>query len=69
MILSWLLFHQIEKDQEDSEAKVSILGLFRSPSLRRPLLISIVMQLSQQLCGINGVSWDCHLLNFLRYFS
>lgn len=55
-ILFQFFAFQIEKDQEDSEAKVSIIGLFRSPVLRRPLLISIVMQLSQQLCGINGVS-------------
>ncbi|XP_065061939.1 solute carrier family 2, facilitated glucose transporter member 3-like isoform X2 [Rhopilema esculentum] len=44
-----------EKEQEDSESKVSIIGLFKSPVLRRPLIISIVLQLSQQLCGINGV--------------
>ncbi|XP_059170689.1 solute carrier family 2, facilitated glucose transporter member 1-like [Physella acuta] len=34
---------------------VSILQLFRSPSLRAPMLIGVVMQLSQQLSGINGV--------------
>eukprot|EP00794_Sanderia_malayensis_P004877 gene4877-5516_t len=48
---------KIEKEHQDmsTEKKVSILGLFMSPTLRRPLLISVVMQLSQQLCGINGV--------------
>ena len=57
MVLSSVVFHQIEKEQEDSEAKVSILGLFQSPSLRRPLVVGLAMQLSQQFCGINGVSW------------
>lgn len=41
--------------------KVTILKLFTSQSYRRPLIISMVMQLSQQLSGINGVS-TCHLM-------
>ena len=36
--------------------QVNLLSLFRSRSLRMPLIISVVMQLSQQLSGINGVS-------------
>lgn len=38
------------------EKKVTIPELFRSPSFRQPLLIAIVLQLSQQLSGINAVS-------------
>lgn len=38
------------------EKKVTILELFRSPSYRQPLLIAIMLQLSQQLSGINAVS-------------
>ncbi|XP_060600218.1 glucose transporter type 1-like [Ruditapes philippinarum] len=38
--------------EEDS---VSIIGLFRRRSLRRALLISVIMQLSQQLSGINAI--------------
>lgn len=38
------------------EKKVTILELFRSPIYRQPLLIAVVLQLSQQLSGINAVS-------------
>lgn len=38
------------------EKKVTILELFRSPYFRQPLLIAILLQLSQQLSGINAVS-------------
>lgn len=38
------------------EKKVTILELFRSPTFRQPLLIAVVLQLSQQLSGINAVS-------------
>lgn len=38
------------------EKKVSILELFRSPNYRQPIIIAIVLQLSQQLSGINAVS-------------
>lgn len=37
------------------EKKVTILELFRSPAYRQPLLIAVVLQLSQQLSGINAV--------------
>ncbi|CAG11687.1 unnamed protein product, partial [Tetraodon nigroviridis] len=37
------------------EKKVTIPELFRSPSFRQPLLIAIMLQLSQQLSGINAV--------------
>ncbi|TNN81116.1 Solute carrier family 2, facilitated glucose transporter member 3 [Liparis tanakae] len=38
-----------------SEKKVSILELFRSPNYRQPIIIAIILQLSQQLSGINAV--------------
>uniref|UniRef100_H2T3B1 Solute carrier family 2 member 3b n=1 Tax=Takifugu rubripes TaxID=31033 RepID=H2T3B1_TAKRU len=37
------------------EKKVSILELFRSRNYRQPIIIAIVLQLSQQLSGINAV--------------
>uniref|UniRef100_A0A665WVP8 Solute carrier family 2, facilitated glucose transporter member 4 n=1 Tax=Echeneis naucrates TaxID=173247 RepID=A0A665WVP8_ECHNA len=45
-----------EKRRMDMERKVSILELFRSPIYRQPMIISILLQLSQQLSGINAVS-------------
>nr|KAI8752096.1 solute carrier family 2; facilitated glucose transporter member 1-like isoform X1 [Biomphalaria glabrata] len=44
-----------ESRAQSQEEKVTILKLFTSQSYRRPLIISMVMQLSQQLSGINGV--------------
>ncbi|XP_051011257.1 solute carrier family 2, facilitated glucose transporter member 3 [Acomys russatus] len=37
------------------EKQITVLELFRSPNYFQPLLISIVLQLSQQLSGINAV--------------
>lgn len=45
-----------EKRRMDMERKVSILELFRSPLYRQPIVISILLQLSQQLSGVNAVS-------------
>lgn len=45
-----------EKRKMEMERKVSILELFRSPVYRQPIVISILLQLSQQLSGINAVS-------------
>lgn len=44
-----------EKRKMDMERKVSILELFRSPLYRQPIIISILLQLSQQLSGINAI--------------
>ncbi|XP_077444272.1 solute carrier family 2, facilitated glucose transporter member 4-like [Stigmatopora argus] len=44
-----------EKRRMDSEPKVSIRELFRSPLHRQPALVSILLQLSQQLSGINAI--------------
>lgn len=38
------------------EKKVTIPELFLSPLYRQPIIIAIVLQLSQQLSGINAVS-------------
>ena len=40
---------------QQDESQINMLELLRSPSLRMPLTIAIVMQLSQQLSGINAV--------------
>ncbi|KAF7663841.1 hypothetical protein LDENG_00198720 [Lucifuga dentata] len=44
-----------EKRRMDMERKVSILELFRSHVYRQPIIISIMLQLSQQLSGINAI--------------
>ena len=46
-----------EEQAQRAEAKITMLELVRSPTLRLPLVIAIVMQLSQQLSGINAVSF------------
>lgn len=43
------------------EKKVTILELFRSPLYRQPLLIAVMLQLSQQLSGINAVSFKTNM--------
>lgn len=43
------------------EKKVTMLELFRSRSYRQPIIIAIILQLSQQFSGINAVS-DRHAL-------
>ncbi|XP_044856583.1 solute carrier family 2, facilitated glucose transporter member 4 isoform X1 [Mauremys mutica] len=44
-----------EKRRMDMERKVSIAQLFRCRIYRQPLLIAVVLQLSQQLSGINAI--------------
>uniref|UniRef100_A0A674N0F9 Solute carrier family 2 member 1 n=1 Tax=Takifugu rubripes TaxID=31033 RepID=A0A674N0F9_TAKRU len=44
-----------ESRQMMREKKVTILELFRSRLYRQPLLIAVILQLSQQLSGINAV--------------
>ena len=59
--------NQVEEDIEEmraeeraqqTESSISMTELICSPTLRTPLVIGIVMQLSQQLSGINAVSWN-----------
>jgi len=45
-----------EERAQQAEAAISMLQLICSPTLRSPLIIGVVMQLSQQLSGINAVS-------------
>lgn len=56
--------NQVEEDIEEmraeeraqqAEATISMMELICSPTLRAPLIIGVVMQLSQQLSGINAV--------------
>ncbi|XP_033482297.1 solute carrier family 2, facilitated glucose transporter member 1 [Epinephelus lanceolatus] len=44
-----------ESRQMMREKKVTIPELFRSPLYRQPLLVAVILQLSQQLSGINAV--------------
>ncbi|XP_018672762.2 solute carrier family 2, facilitated glucose transporter member 1-like isoform X1 [Ciona intestinalis] len=46
---------RIEHQANASERKTTIIELFTVSYLRKPLIIAIVMQLSQQLSGINAV--------------
>jgi hypothetical protein len=57
-----------EERAQQSESSISIMELICSPTLRAPLIIGIVMQLSQQLSGINAVSAFslCPLMNIAR---
>jgi len=55
-----------ESRQMMREKKVTIVGLFRSPLYRQPLLIAVILQLSQQLSGINAVSFKAKTCFFLR---
>lgn len=49
-----------EEQAQRAEAKITMFELISSPTLRLPLIIAIVMQLSQQLSGINAVSHADH---------
>jgi len=44
-----------EERAQQSESHISTMELICSPTLRPPLIIGIVMQLSQQFSGINAV--------------
>ncbi|CAJ1055214.1 solute carrier family 2%2C facilitated glucose transporter member 1-like isoform X1 [Xyrichtys novacula] len=44
-----------ESQQMMREKKVTIPELFRSPAYRQPIFVAIMLQLSQQLSGINAV--------------
>ncbi|RVE73033.1 hypothetical protein OJAV_G00044800 [Oryzias javanicus] len=51
-----------ESRQMMREKKVTILELFRSPLYRQPLIIAVILQLSQQLSGINAVFYYSTLI-------
>ena len=44
-----------EEQAQMAEAKITLFELVTSPTLKFPLLIAVIMQLSQQLSGINAV--------------
>ena len=50
-----------EEQAQQTESAISMTELICSPTLRTPLVIGVVMQLSQQLSGINAVSTRCSL--------
>lgn len=54
-----------EERAQQAEASISMRELLCSPTLRAPLLIGVVMQLSQQLSGINAVCIQCYIVNIL----
>lgn len=56
-----------ESRQMMREKTVTILELLRSPLYRQPLAIAVVLQLSQQLSGINAVSGDTHSCLIIFY--
>ena len=51
-----ILEMRAEEQAQLAEAKITLFELITSPTLKLPLLIAIIMQLSQQLSGINAVS-------------
>lgn len=51
-----------EERAQQSESHISTMELICSPTLRAPLIIGIVMQLSQQLSGINAVLYYSTML-------
>lgn len=53
-----------EEQAQQAESKISMTELICSPTLRAPLIIGVVMQLSQQLSGINAVS-----TSFINFYS
>lgn len=46
-----------ESAKMSQEKKATVPELFRSPSYRQAIIIAIMLQLSQQLSGINAVSY------------
>ncbi|KAJ1087578.1 hypothetical protein NDU88_000745 [Pleurodeles waltl] len=44
-----------EKDEAATEKKVSIIQLFKSPSYRQPLIVALMLHMSQQFSGINAI--------------
>ncbi|XP_068962211.1 solute carrier family 2, facilitated glucose transporter member 3 [Petaurus breviceps papuanus] len=46
---------KLESAKMAQEKKPTVLDLFRSPNYRQPIIIAIMLQLSQQLSGINAV--------------
>ena len=45
-----------ERERMSQEKQVTVLELLSAPNYRKPIVVSIMLQLSQQLSGINAVS-------------
>ena len=54
-----------EEQAQMAEAKITLFELVTSPTLKLPLLIAIIMQLSQQLSGINAVRIKIQIKNLV----
>jgi hypothetical protein len=50
--------------KEDTDENITIIGLFKSLDCRWPIITSIVIHVTQQLCGINAVSIKRKILQF-----
>ena len=61
------LLNEVNSSSSSSNS-VSIIDLFKSKELRWPLISSLILQVTQQLCGINAVSVCLCLKNeYIRY--
>lgn len=58
-----------EERAQQTESSISMMELICSPTLRAPLIIGVVMQLSQQLSGINAVSFHNLFLLMVSWIS
>lgn len=56
-----------ESAKMSQEKKATVPELFRSPNYRQAIIIAIMLQLSQQLSGINAVSYRLSYLLGLPY--
>ncbi|XP_038672517.1 solute carrier family 2, facilitated glucose transporter member 2 [Scyliorhinus canicula] len=48
---------EMKKEKEDiqKQKKITVMELFRTPSCRQPIIIALMMHLSQQFSGINAI--------------
>lgn len=47
----------------DPGENITIIGLFTDRDCRWPIITAIIIHITQQLCGINAVSWTLNLLS------
>ncbi len=58
------------ENKENNNSALSLKELFSSKELRLPLLTSLLLQLIQQLCGINAVSsLEINILIFYKCYK
>lgn len=46
----------VKKKEEEDEEEYTMMRLLTTKELRTPLLVTVVLQITQQLSGINAVS-------------